>query len=108
MFSFCTQFDHERSIFNRGCALRRLPVSLFKSTVVRFDVEIQKKNSAERIDLEMLARKIVGSIEREIRGISRTRRKEAVSSLARYLSHLEFNVIRWKKKKEEGGEKGKS
>lgn len=97
IFSFCTQFDHERSIFNRVC---RLPVSLFESTV-RFDVETRKKNNAGRIDLETLARKIVGSIEREIRGISRTRRKEAVSSLARYLSHLEFDAIRWKKKKEE-------
>lgn len=58
-----------------------------------------EKNSAERIDLEMLTRKIVGSIEREIGEISRARRKETVSSSARYLSHLEFNVTRWKKGK---------
>jgi len=84
----------------------RLSVSLFENT---YEKNIISKESIS-LRIEKLKNRNAGAKNRwalsgrEIHGISRMRRKEVVSSS--YMSHLEFNAIRWERKKEKEKEEG--
>lgn len=69
---------------------------------IRERFEVRKKYCKKNRSRKTLTRKIVDSIgKREVHGISRTKQK-GEAEFGSYLSHLEFNAIRWKRKKKVG------